>query len=34
VQVDADEGGAWISYAMHDGTTWTDGRDSKPEPTP
>jgi hypothetical protein len=34
VQVDAGEGGEWISYAMHDGTTWTDGRDEKPEPTP
>jgi len=34
VQVDAGEGGEWISYAMHDGTTWTDGRDAKPEPTP
>lgn len=34
VQVDAGEGGSWISYAMQDGTTWTDGRDAKPEPTP
>jgi len=34
VQVDAGEAGEWISYAMHDGTTWTDGRDTKPEPTP
>ena len=34
VQVDAGEGGSWISYAMHDGVTWTDGRDAKPEPKP
>lgn len=25
-QVDADEGGAWISYTLHNGKTWIDGR--------
>lgn len=34
VQVDAAEDASWISYAMHDGSTWTDGRDVKAEPTP